>query len=138
MAATTSFKDKYFLIKWVYVETIAGGQTILKNGVSKLYNHLGQPGYVWLNEFLDCYLSEDDCFLFGALIEDGFKVWIKCIHEPQQQLDVDTEIMCQPCFLCVECEEEDDVKYLKDFLNPSPCKFINLDVFPWAQSATAE
>ena len=84
MADPINFKDMFFLIKWVYVETIPGGQCIPKNGVSKLYNHLGEEENVWLNDFLDCYLNEDDTILFGKLLKDGFKMWIKCIHDAEQ------------------------------------------------------
>ena len=83
MVDSKYFKNMFFLIKWVYVETIPGGETVPKNGVSKLYNHLGEEDNVWLNDFLDCYLNEDDTILFGKLLKDGFKMWIKCIHDPQ-------------------------------------------------------
>ena len=133
MDPTHYFKDMYFLLKWVYVKTIAGGETLPKNSVSKLCNHL-KEGNVWLTDFLDCYLSEDDCILCGILLAEGFKLWVKCIHEPQLRSDYDDEIHYQPCFLCIKCNEESDVQYLNEFLLKSPYKFINLDLFPWPQS----
>ena len=131
------FKEKYFLVKWVYIEMIAGGETLPKNAVSKLYNHM-EEGNVWLNDFLDCYLSEDDCILCGILISEGYALWIKCIHEPQLRNDCDQEIHVQLCFLCIRCKDEGDVQYLKDLLLPSPYKFITLDLFPWSRSGYYE
>ena len=137
MSEHVYFKDMYFLIKWVYVETITGGETVPMNGVSKLYNHL-EEGNVWLNDFLDCYLSEDDCILCGILLSQGFKLWVKCIHEPQLKSESELEINYQPCFLCIKCRDEQDVPYLKEFLIGSPYKFITLDLYPWPQSGNCE
>ena len=76
------FKDRYFLIKWVYVETIPGGETLLKKSISKLYSRL-ESDDIWVNDYLDCYLSQDDCIMCSILLSEGFKLWIKCIHDPQ-------------------------------------------------------
>ena len=127
------FKDMFFLVKWVYVEMIAGGETLPKNAISLLYSH-GETNNIWLNDFLDCYLNEDDCILCGTLLAEGFRLWIKCIHEPQLRGDCKDEIYAQPCFLCIRCPEEADVKYVKECLLQSPYKFINLNLFPWPQS----
>ena len=134
---THYFKDMYFLLKWVYVETIPGGETLPKNGFSPLYCHLDQNN-IWLNDFLDCYLNEDDCILCGILIKEGFKLWIKSVEEPELRSDCEMEIFRQACYLCIKCPEEDDVNYLKDFLVKSPYNFITLNLFPWPQSAYHE
>ena len=76
------FKNMYFLLKWVYVETIPNGETLPMNAISQLYSH-GDNDNIWLNDFLDCYLNEDDCILCSTLLAQGFKLWIKCTHEPQ-------------------------------------------------------
>ena len=124
----------FFLLKWVYAEMIPGGETLPKNSVSKLYNHL-KEGNVWLIDYLDCYLSEDDCILCGILLSEGYKLWVKCIHSPELREDCDDKIYIQPCFLCIKCNEESNVEYLKECLVKSPHKFINLDLFLWSQSA---
>ena len=93
---------------------------------------------VWLNDFLDCYLAEDDCKLCGTLLAEKFHLWIKCIHDPDLKAEAESEIYVQPCFLCIQCPYEADVKYVKDCLIKSPYKFINLDLFPWPQSAYYE
>ena len=136
MAECTNFKDKYFLLKWVYIETIPGGETFAKNAISKLYSHLEEQN-IWVNDFLDCYLSGDDCIMCGILLQEKFKLWIKCIHNPERRNDK-PDVFIQPCFLCVKCPNESDVKYLRDVLVKSPYQFITLDLFPWPQDAYNE
>ena len=136
MAESNYFKDRFFMLKWVYIETIAGGETIPKNGLSKLYSHLEHTN-IWLNDFLDCYLCEDDCIMCSILLQEGFKLWVKCVHDPEPRFDK-PDILFQPCFLCVKCPKEDDVKYLRDFLITSPYNFITLDLYPWPQDAYYE
>ena len=92
MDPTTYFKDMYFLLKWVYVETIPGGEWLPHKTISPLYIHGEDNSNIWLNDFLDCYLNEDDCILCSTLILQGFKLWIKCIHEPDLRSDCDSEI----------------------------------------------
>ena len=138
MAAMTFFKDMYFLLKWVYVETIPGGETLPNGAISKLYQHFGSENHIWLNDYLDCYLNEDDCKLCDTLLNEGFKLWIKCIHDPELRSDCAEEIYSQSCFLLIKCPHKSDVKYLKEALLPSPYNFITLDLFPWPQSGYYE
>ena len=136
MAESNYFKDRFFMLKWVYIETIAGGITVPKNAISKLYSHLEEHN-IWLNDFLDCYLSEDDCILCAILLKESFKLWIKCIQDPEPRSD-NPDIFFQPCFLCVKCPDENAVKYLSDFLLTSHYNYITLDLFPWPQDAYYE
>ena len=107
--------------------------------ISLLYIHGEEDNTnIWLNDFLDCYLNQDDCILCSTLIAQGFQVWIKCIHAPELRADCDSEVYFQPCFLCIKCCNEDDVPYLKECLIRSPYKFITLNLFPWPQSAYYE
>ena len=121
----------------MYVETIPSWETIPKNGISKLYSHLEQDN-IWLCDFLDCYLTEDDCKLCGTLLAEKFKLWIKCIHDANLKPECTSEIYVQPCFLCIECPYPEDVKFVNDCLIKSPYKYINLHLFPWMQSAYYE
>ena len=138
MEPTTYFEDMYFLLKWVYVETIPGGEYLPHNGISLMYIHGEDANNIWLNDFLHCYLNENDCILCSTLISQGFKLWIKCIHPPQLRDDCEMETYAQPCFLCIKCRDEEDVPHLKECLIKSPYKFITLNLFPWPQSAYYE
>ena len=135
MAADNYFKEMYFMVKWVYLETIPGGETIPYEGVSKMINTGGDQDNVWASDFVDCYLSEQDTLLFGPLLKDGFKMWIKCVHDPKPCEHNEMEFMYQPCFLCIKCPLEEDVKYLKEVFGKSHYSFITLDLFPWPQDA---
>ena len=134
MADLEYFKEMFFMIKWVYFETIPGGESIPKKGVSKIYKHSHEEDNVWCNDFVDCYMCDQDQILFGPLLTDGFKMWIKCIHEPQFREDTEEEIRYQPVFLTMKCKDETDVPYFKEILVKSPYKFITLDLFPWPES----
>ena len=124
---------KDFLVKWVYFETIPGGETIPFEAFSKLHSPLSKSDSVWTCEFIDSYMTEVDAIMFGYLLNKGCELAIQCYQEPQPS-EENYDLFSQACFLCIKC--------------PTHCSFNDIilkmtnfnyqhkvfNVFPWPDS----
>ena len=132
MASASPVTSKFYLIKWIFVETMPIGDKIRNFSVSKL--HADQNLTVWLNDFEDSYLSLSDCKVFSDLIENRINGWIKVIGDPKRVENSEVGFKYQAAFLCLECKNENQINTVSEVLKQNgQYEWRRLVAFPWNQ-----
>ena len=130
MASASPVTSKFYLIKWLYVETLPIGKKIGTFKVTKL--HADNNLNVWCNDFEDSFLTHKDSKAFGELIDKRINAWIKIICDPKEVENSRVGFKYQACYLCLECKNENQIQLVEEVLSSHDeydCRVL-MD-FPW-------
>ena len=124
---------KYLVIRWVYLETIPGGQPIDVNETSSLYLLRTEDNNVLPTDFLDSYMSKVDAIMFGYLLNKGCEMVVKCCESADVAIH-SQDYVRQACILCIKCPSHPSYNDITSTMESSNYEYITLDSFPWAHS----
>ena len=133
MVVASPLTSKFFLARWVYVETIPWGRKIDPFKVSKLYAH-GDGENIWFCDFEDSYLCKKDTEFFGKLIDLRYNAWVKIIGKPIYVREHDTtSLSYQACYFCIEGKDDKKIEKLRELFKNSKYNVGEIEYFPWYQ-----